>query len=1282
MNPFAKIFNINRNKEKTIENDRRLSNDYLRNGNAKAKRTIIIDEEDNKETSYSGWLYAALNVRADNFASFCEESVMPAFDVEDENVTVNHPYIKMIENSQRYEEYDFWHDILADYDIFGEYFIFILRRVVYEKDPKTGKQVLTYCGEPQSIEVLDAGNMTVLKNGYGEVVGYKEQVDSTHYREFSVDQIIHRINKNPMNKELPYSIFDAARDYQYTINKGSDYAKAALINNINTPAIISSQQELSPDEYDNLVARISQHEAGKPIVANGAGAIDYKETNQSLDKASLPSLNEINRQTIYAITGTSKTILGIEESGTTRETARVQDKKFTQKTILPLAKRVVGSLNLDFRIHYPEAVKKYNLKLDIKDLTDPEDVQEKLTTQKLLFDDITEIVYSGYTAQSAEDFMYGDISYTALVPDEDSSQDETEEDVPGGINSPEEEEEEEPVDETPKETMDGAVDLKESDKLLVPENFVRNYVHDKNYVSDLIIEENATPKGNPHHDKVGKFTYGPYGEYTGLEKTTKLCQTMNKLLEKQYKKREKMASMASDEEFYNQWQDLKEKSGEVIKNYIEANGGDYNKLMTMESDWVGNDYKTIEDHIKNKDSKELELMNALQQAYFHEAGIKEITLERGVYGDQAKKLKEAQKSGKSIDLGPDYATSFTGDHYAAVDYADGASFTAPDDISDSVVIKKTIPVDQIVYSTEVLRGKAGSLKDEFIVTMPKGMKIDPSDIEVINSLEDVVTNNIEDEHDFSPKITEEHQGWVGAKVTPIEVSDRLSDELKIQLADESLMDAEQEATNSPGQENPHFTVVYGLKEEAYKNDIKKLFKDLVPKEVEIESIEKFDLDNDDSDVIVAKVKKTPELEAMNKAFLELPHYDQKFPDYTPHVSLVYVKKDADDKEIIDSFQDLVGKKLKVAGADYGKNSPMTTNQKEIDFENHTHDGGEFTIDDHINSVFSKRLNDLGELDDYSKTQQAQLIKAKETLLKGIRKVQLLAIQKANNKVAKNAIERSDVISEDDENSLIENLYNLFRQYWFLALPVIGKNRIQDTSSELGKKADVNLMGTASIKKWIDETSRKAATSHVNTIFKDIVKSANKAENKIVTDLFTEKVQDSWKKGNKWFDEKPTASQVKTKMKDDSFMKDMSKVYKSVQSKIDKGYNRFEIQKAIRNEYVNLSRKRANTIVNNEIARSISNSQYMADYEFLKKLNLLDKSYKRLVSSTGSPCPICENIVDEGWIPFTSNFINYGDTITVDNGSNKTISFTASYEAIRNGVVHVNCKCYYELEIRR
>lgn len=229
--------------------------------------------------------------------------------------------------------------------------------------------------------------------------------------------------------------------------------------------------------------------------------------------------------------------------------------------------------------------------------------------------------------------------------------------------------------------------------------------------------ENAGP-GNPYRDKLGRFASGPGG--ASIESTNATADIL-------FANNQKLAKASSGKTVSN----LVEKQREAVGNFVNEAGGDIEKFKDIDEGWVGNDYKTLEGHAQKGDSKEVLLMHDLQQTYFKKNGITEVTVYRGVYNEQAKAIKSAIKSGKPVTIAGDYASSFTGYEAVARDYADGAAFTAPDKITDSVMIKQTFKAKDILYSTQVSPFYAGNADDEFIVSTPNGYTVNASDIEVI-----------------------------------------------------------------------------------------------------------------------------------------------------------------------------------------------------------------------------------------------------------------------------------------------------------------------------------------------------------------------------------------------------------------------------------------------------------------------------------------------------------------------------------------------------------------------
>lgn len=158
----------------------------------------------------------------------------------------------------------------------------------------------------------------------------------------------------------------------------------------------------------------------------------------------------------------------------------------------------------------------------------------------------------------------------------------------------------------------------------------------------------------------------------------------------------------------------------------------------------------------------------------------------------------------------------------------------------------------------------------------------------------------------------EGQGWIGATTEKIDVTTRLSQKLKEQLYSGDLAG---ETTNIPAQENPHFTVFYGLTEKGFKTpdiDIQEVLQENLPSTVEVNKITVFDND-DQYKVIVAELDKTDELQRLYDVFLGLDHYELEFPTYKPHITLCYVDKEVETKPFLDAFKELIGKQVSVTG---------------------------------------------------------------------------------------------------------------------------------------------------------------------------------------------------------------------------------------------------------------------------------------------------------------------------------------------------------------------------------
>jgi hypothetical protein len=101
---------------------------------------------------------------------------------------------------------------------------------------------------------------------------------------------------------------------------------------------------------------------------------------------------------------------------------------------------------------------------------------------------------------------------------------------------------------------------------------------------------------------------------------------------------------------------------------------------------------------------------------------------------------------------------------------------------------------------------------------------------------------------------------------------------------------EVEGENYGIQDNPHLTLLYGLKPNITKEQVEQVLEKSVDGEkieIEIENIGLFE--NDNFDVVKFNVKKTEQLQKLFDSLSELPN-ENTFPDYNPHMTIAYVKK--------------------------------------------------------------------------------------------------------------------------------------------------------------------------------------------------------------------------------------------------------------------------------------------------------------------------------------------------------------------------------------------------------
>jgi hypothetical protein len=386
-------------------------NHFLKYGRSRMPSTWstpqITDED-----FYTGYGFAVINKRANRsvvlgkkylFTEAKEDLVKKA---NDKGERIVHPYLSLIRDSIDFSERDFWYDISTYLDLEGIYYLMAVRTVTQ------GGRV----GNIQKFTLLNPYWVKPVVNNKGELGGYAESNPEMGNRIIPKEMIIPIKLLNPFNPNKTYSLADAARDSQFTLKQANDFARESIDGNLNAPGILSSAIELPDDQFDNFVNRIKSHGRGEPLFGNGAGTIAWTDMQTDLDKAALDKINSINRDTLLAISGLSKTGVGVEESGTGREVSRTQKDDFTENAVMPQIENIIDALNLDYRRHYATdyAKNKYHISLDNPLETDRDAEQADVEIRDSQFALAQSLIAKGYDRDVAYKYAKGLIDITDL----------------------------------------------------------------------------------------------------------------------------------------------------------------------------------------------------------------------------------------------------------------------------------------------------------------------------------------------------------------------------------------------------------------------------------------------------------------------------------------------------------------------------------------------------------------------------------------------------------------------------------------------------------------------------------------------------------------------------------------------------------------------------------------------------------------------------------------------------------------------------------------------------
>lgn len=436
-----------------------MARSFLKYGNQKPLAqdwsSIIMDDSQ----LYQGYPYAAINVRANKLAQLATENVKTELseayenklNLEDDEYL--HPYLEIINKSPTFSNYQFWYNVSTYLDLEGVYYLMAVRTIAGEGDQKR-------LGNIQSFKLTSPYNIRrIINKSTGDIGGYVEAKNG-FVREIPLDLIIPIVKLNPFNDNEPYAMTDAAKEYQYTLKQAGDYTRHSLKNNMSAPGILNTDVLLPQEQFENFKNRVTSQEKGVPLFGNGAGAITWESMQIDLDKASLTSINEMNRATLFAVSGVGKTIMGIEESGTTRETSKTQKDLFTENHIIPQLQLILDAFNQDYKNNYNKEYLVNGAELYIDsplgvdkdvELKDKEIELKEIEVKDAEFALYDLLLSKSYTSDTIKQYLDGDIEINELKIDEKhkKEQEAKAREIQGGPIVEEKKVEEKPVEEKP-----------------------------------------------------------------------------------------------------------------------------------------------------------------------------------------------------------------------------------------------------------------------------------------------------------------------------------------------------------------------------------------------------------------------------------------------------------------------------------------------------------------------------------------------------------------------------------------------------------------------------------------------------------------------------------------------------------------------------------------------------------------------------------------------------------------------------------------------------------------
>jgi Phage portal protein len=309
---------------------------------------------------YRGYIYAAIRKTRNKVADILVNNI-EVYDPNEGNPKdapalegVKHPYLEAIHRSP-VDDTLFYAGIASFIMILGEAFVDAGERTMMAGNIKpvgqfellqSNRVLRTYDDDGKTLKAYKL--TTKLPNGLDDI------------ELFVPSNVIALMDLNPTDLRKGYGMIRPVVDENSLETMATRLQIATISNMIKAPGILSSKEKLEADDYSELKNSVETRwtsndmdKAGTPIVTNG-GFIEYESLIEDLDKLAMQKIRGLNRDAFFAVLGVSKTILGIEESGTTRDVSKTQTDNFILDTVMPLVNSILNGFNQDYINNYPK----------------------------------------------------------------------------------------------------------------------------------------------------------------------------------------------------------------------------------------------------------------------------------------------------------------------------------------------------------------------------------------------------------------------------------------------------------------------------------------------------------------------------------------------------------------------------------------------------------------------------------------------------------------------------------------------------------------------------------------------------------------------------------------------------------------------------------------------------------------------------------------------------------------------------------------------------------------